>query len=258
MEPNEPATPNRRTLVAVLAGVIVAALASGGCVYAYERSQNDKIQSDLHTQIDLFKSQVATVRQATSTPSPVATATPVASASSPVAVTASPDPYIGWKTYTDMQHGVSFKYPSQYGTVTVQDDAATDKLTGHSWDYKLSNADQPWFGFVSNDFQGTSAPNDYAVTGFIVSGSKCGWSTNKGFIPTASTDCLTVPGLASNNDKAYVANVVEHGTSKLYGFVPLSNINDGSKPAFTFVYEQPTATSSNELKAILSSFTLFN
>ena len=54
-----------KTVLIVLVSVLIAALAAGGAVYAYERHQNTTAQSDLQSQINTLKDQLA----ATPTPS---------------------------------------------------------------------------------------------------------------------------------------------------------------------------------------------
>jgi len=59
---------------------LVAALAAGGGVYAYEYHQNSTNQTNLQAQVDSLKSQLATMNMASPTPTATPTATPSSSA----------------------------------------------------------------------------------------------------------------------------------------------------------------------------------
>lgn len=86
-------TPSTRNpLIYMIAGVLIAALAAGGGVYAYQKQQSDTKTADLQAQIDTLTTQlnlakaspVATVTPVGTTPvstaTPKTTATPVATA----------------------------------------------------------------------------------------------------------------------------------------------------------------------------------
>lgn len=89
-------------LIPIIGDVVVAALAAGGGVYAYEKILNNTTQATLKSQIESLKMQV--LAKHTLTASPIPTTSLLATAS-PTSV----DPTANWKTYTDTNTGLSFK-----------------------------------------------------------------------------------------------------------------------------------------------------
>jgi len=100
--------------------IILSAAVTGGAVFAIQTKQNADTKNNLQTQVNSLKSQLAVL--STASPVPVATAAPLVTLT-PTA-TATPDPTAGWKTYSDTNSGLSFKYPS---TLVLNNTSTRDK-----------------------------------------------------------------------------------------------------------------------------------
>ena len=98
----------------VVSGVLVAELIAGGGVYAYQKSQNDKQEASLHSQIDILNSQLISSKQVGESATPGVTVSPIATVTPILQPSAAPDATANWQTYNNSSIGLSFKYPQGY------------------------------------------------------------------------------------------------------------------------------------------------
>ena len=130
MEPNlaEPVSKPTNFVPIIVGSVLVAALAAGGGVYAYQKSQSDKTQADLQSQITSLQQAKTITASATPAPSAVPTSTTTSTAtSSPT--TAAPALTVSQLmnfTYNDL-NGKS--HTLKNGTVTYPAYGATGTMT---------------------------------------------------------------------------------------------------------------------------------
>ena len=126
----EPQT-GKYTILTSLLAVIVSAVVTGGVVYAVLSNHNAEVKTGLQTQIDDLKAQLAKTQVAVAIPS------------------ATPDPTADWKTYDFSDARVSFKYPSAWGTATLNHGSAN---TGSSPFVTFSGNSSFSLGTQSKDF----------------------------------------------------------------------------------------------------------
>lgn len=98
----------------IVCSVLVAALAVGGGVYAYQKSQSDKTQADLQSQIDTLKSQARVAKAPIETPSPIIPTTQPTDSPTPTASSPTLTPATTSKTYTSTNTQLRFQYPSNW------------------------------------------------------------------------------------------------------------------------------------------------
>lgn len=117
MEPNltEPVSKPTNFAPIIVGSVLIAALITGGSVYAYEKSQNNTLQTNLQNQIDNLKKQISTTNTPQATPTPLSTIQPTNSPTTPPG--ANLDPTANWKTYNSNVYGLTIKYPSDWVTL---------------------------------------------------------------------------------------------------------------------------------------------
>ena len=82
---------------------VIVAFVFGGGAYAYVNNKAEKEKKDLNAQITELQSQVTSAKTATAT-------TP----SSSTSTTTTTDATANWKTYTNPDYGLSFKYPNDW------------------------------------------------------------------------------------------------------------------------------------------------
>lgn len=113
---NDIPQPNNTAFIVVLS-VIIAALLAGGGVYAYQKNQSNKTQSDLQSQIDTLKTQVDAAKTSVATPMP----SPIAA----VQPTSTPDSTGQTKTDIEQAQEVVQKFVSYY---QARDNASLEKM----------------------------------------------------------------------------------------------------------------------------------
>ena len=110
---NSPLTSSKLLLI-IVGSVFVAALVSGGGVYAYQKNQSDKTQADLQSQIDTLKSQARVVKAPVATLSPIIPTTQPTDSPTPTTSNPTLAPAATSKTYTSTNTQLRFQYPSSW------------------------------------------------------------------------------------------------------------------------------------------------
>ncbi|MBU6389538.1 hypothetical protein KGQ71_03410 [Patescibacteria group bacterium] len=101
-----PTPPKSSLFPVVILAVIVVGLASGIGVYAYQKHQQNTSEQNLQSQINTLKSQLA------AKPSSATSALSIAPSTA------------DWKTFTDPDYGLSFKYPNSWSAGAIVNETA--------------------------------------------------------------------------------------------------------------------------------------
>ena len=195
----EPQQAKSNLVPTVIAGIVIASIVGGG-VYAYEKSQNDTKQADLQSQIDSLKMQIAT--KPSTTPPPVATASPLTSAT-PTPATA--DLTANWKVYTLDEARISFRYPADWGAVTVLHGRTSQ---GTSPYIQFSTNKNITAGTYSKDMSAGRGglDHEFAIQTIISTGNDCQKITLN---PADKLSCTAI-STKSGTTAYYVGNLGDH------------------------------------------------
>ncbi len=192
---------------------ILVAVAGGSVSYYYLAGAHDDETQTLEEQIDKLDSDIAKLRKETKTteltPTPTTTAT----------TTTTTDPTANWKTYTNNNLKISFKYPQVWGTATYSTYEGDPGTNSQGFIINFSNA-KIRAGGVNKGFTVSRGGAAYETNATIAySNGNCIFGDNN------STTRTCQKFINSKNQPAYYFEVTTEDMFGKYieGYIPLIN-----------------------------------